>query len=297
MKKIILAALFCAALPTLAHAQIYINTGTIVSEYTYTGGFVRNVVTSGLTVADNLTFGADGNLYVADDSAGAVKKFNPDTGAFLGNVITGLNRATSCKFDADGNLYVSEYNANRVLKVNPATGSVLQTYPGVAAALGLQFMPGGDLLAAEGNSGGNVRRINITTGAISSFYASSNIADVHLLPNGNYLVADRNGSRLHRLSATGSLIGDFSATVASLPYFMDNTDTTLYIGSSGNGVYRYNINTGAFLGSFGAGNAIGVAIRPSATTVPEAGTLALLVIPFLGAIVRRYTRAGKVDLL
>ena len=296
MKKILCAALLCALTTSLAHAQVYINTTTTVSEYNYNGGFVRNVVTSGLVGAQNSTFGADGNLYVADDSAGAVKKFNPDTGAFLGTVISGLNRATSCKFGADGNLYVSEYNANRVVKVNPATGTILQSYPGVAAAIGLQFMPGGDLLATEGGSGGNVRRINTTTGAISSFYASTNIADVHLLPNGDYLVADRSGNRLHRLSATGSLIGDFSATVASFPYFMDNTDTTLYIGSATNGVYRYNITNGAFLGSFGAGGASGVAIRPSATAVPEAGSLALFALPLLfGAIVRRPTHKIQKD--
>ncbi len=287
MKTIIIAALLCAVTTTLAHAQVYINTGTAISEYTYDGGFVRNVVTSNLVGAQNIVFGAGGSLYVSDDSAGAVKKFNPDTGAFLGTVISGLNRATNVKFGADGDLYVSEYNKNRVLKVNPADGSILQAYSGVTAALGLQFMPGGDLLATEGGSGGNVRRINTTTGAISSFYASTNIADVHLLPNGNYLVADRSGNRLHRLSATGTLIGDFSATVASFPYYMDNTDTTLYIGSATSGVYRYNINTGAYLGSFGAGGASGVAIRPAATAVPEAGTLVLLGLPIVGIFLRR----------
>ena len=287
--RITLAVLLCALSPLLARAQVYINDSTSVSEYTYAGGFVRTVVSTGLSTADNLTFGADGLLYVADDTAGAVKKFNPDTGAFLGNVITGLNRCTTCKFGPDGNLYVSEYNKNRVLKVNSATGSILQAYTGVTAALGLQFMAGGDLLATEGLGSSNIRRINTTTGAISSFYASANIADVHLLPNGGYAVTDRSGSQLHRLSATGSLIGDFSATSPGGPYFMDNTASTLYVGSGTGGVSRYDINTGAYLGGFGSNGSTGVAIRSSATAVPEGSALmlALSAASVVGGVVLR----------
>lgn len=291
MKRILLSVLLCMSVITLAHAQVFINTETAVSEYTASGVFIRNVVTSGLTSAYNTTFGMDGLLYVADGGEGAIKRFNPDTGVFVGNVISGLSASTDCKFGTDGNLYVSEYNNNRVLQVNPVTGSIMQAYTGINAALGLQFMPNGDLLATEGNSGGRIRRINTTTGIVSTFLTSTNIADVHLLPDGDYVFTDRNGSRLHRTTAAGGAFSDFTGgSVASFPYFMGNNATTLYVGSATNGVFRYDINSGAFLGSFGPGGASGVAIRPVAVTVPEASALALFAgfgIPGVVLIVRR----------
>lgn len=297
MKRLILAALLCSISATFAHAQIYVNTGTSVSEYTEGGTFLRNVVTTNLTGGFNVTFGTDGLLYVADDSAGAVKKFNPDTGAFIGNVVTGLNRVTDCTFGADGNLYVAEFDNSRVLRINPANGAVLQAYTGISSVTGLEFMPNGDLLATEGTtSNSRVVRINTTTGNTSTFLTSSLLVDVELLSGGDYVFTDRNGSRLHRTSASGGSFTDFTnGFVSGFPYFMDSTASTLYVGSINSGISRYDVNSGAFLGNFGPSGTYGVAVRPTVVAVPEVSALTLFVLPILTLGVMGYRRSTSKD--
>src|SRR5262249_55759447 len=79
------------------------------------GNFIENFVgpgVGGLHGPTGMAFGPDGNLYVADASAGAnnILKFNGQTGAPLGVFASGLNGPTALRYDAiDGNFYTTNF--------------------------------------------------------------------------------------------------------------------------------------------------------------------------------------------
>ena len=77
-----------------------------------------------------LTFGADGNLYVAGYSSGAVYKFQGGTGTFLGVFCndTRINRPAGIAFGPDGNLYLACVNTAQVLRFNGTTGAFIDVF-------------------------------------------------------------------------------------------------------------------------------------------------------------------------
>jgi len=90
------------------------STGQFIDAFTSTATFGSE--------AQGLTFGADGNVYVADGFN--VDRYNPTTGAFMSHFATGggLERAGEVRFGLDGNLYVV---GNSLLKFNGRTGAFI----------------------------------------------------------------------------------------------------------------------------------------------------------------------------
>src|SRR5690348_10418837 len=99
-----------------------------------TGAFLGTFVTSGsggLSYPRGLTFGPDGNLYVASEQVSAnsgtnaVLKYDGTTGAFLGTFVSdgsgGMNTPIALTFGPDGNLYVGTGGNRGPLKYNGST--------------------------------------------------------------------------------------------------------------------------------------------------------------------------------
>jgi sugar lactone lactonase YvrE len=98
----------------------------------YIGVFV-SAGSGGLSSPSYMTFGPDGNLYVA--SSNGVLRYNGTTGAFLGIFVAngsgGLSGATGIAFDPSGSyFYVGSFGSGQVLKYNAQSGA----YVGVAAS-------------------------------------------------------------------------------------------------------------------------------------------------------------------
>ena len=94
-----------------------------------TGAFELGFGASEIITGFGLDFGADGNLYVVSGSSNLVVKFDPLTGASMGNFVTagsgGLNGAIGCEFGPDGNLYVASLNTDIIERFNGMTGAPL----------------------------------------------------------------------------------------------------------------------------------------------------------------------------
>ena len=87
------------------------------------GTFVKDFIPSGsggLSTPYYLAYGPDGNLYVSGD--GGIKKYDGQTGAYLGDVFTA--HGGHMLFDPDGSFYLSDYDHDSVEKVDANTGQV-----------------------------------------------------------------------------------------------------------------------------------------------------------------------------
>jgi hypothetical protein len=141
-----------------------------------------------------VVMGPDGMLYVAvrhQMPGGDIFKFNPITGAFLGDFVAGnaendLNNPGVPTFGPDGNLYVSCFanggnDTDKILKFDGRTGAYLgkidldqvgQPRFGPQQVL---FGPGGKLFVPNtfgGPDQGEVRRYDVSTGAFDVFVPS-----------------------------------------------------------------------------------------------------------------------------
>lgn len=149
----------------------------------------------------DLTFGADGNLYIADKFANRVVIMDPDTLEIIGDIGQGrLAGAHDVSFDPQGLLYVAATGLSAVISYDvsgddPVTKAALQPFPqteGVLAhsngRLYVMASGSGQLLAVEGEN------------VVSAVGGLSGAHDVAEAPDGTIWVADNFRRRLVQFS-------------------------------------------------------------------------------------------------
>jgi streptogramin lyase len=182
-----------------------------------------------------LTFGLDGNLYVAGEISGNVTRFDGQTGVFIDTFIPngpsgvpsgsgGVNPPLDLRFGPDNNLYVASRDTNQVLRYDGVTGAFL----GVAAS-------GGGLNAPVAETFG---------------------------PDGHLYVSSFQTNQVLRYDGTtGAFIDVFSSGggLAQPNNLAFGPDGNLYMTGEGSGVQRYDGTTGAFIDTFAPLGGWGVA--------------------------------------
>jgi len=83
----------------------------------------------GLNFTQEVRFGLDGNLYVSGINNTTIKKYDGQSGEFLGDFTSGytLDRPTKMNYGPDGRLYVSQWGTvqNAVVRFDTATGEFI----------------------------------------------------------------------------------------------------------------------------------------------------------------------------
>lgn len=133
-------ALFLTALlshpsPIRADLLVASSTNASILRFSTAGTSLGTFVpagSGGLILPTNPIFGPDGNLYVPDFSAGAVRRYSGSTGAFIDSFVPpgsgGLSEPPAATFGPDKNLYVIDYGASVIRKYNGTTGAYVGVF-------------------------------------------------------------------------------------------------------------------------------------------------------------------------
>ena len=114
---------------------------------------------------------APAQLYVGSSADDRVKRFDAQTGAFLGESPQLPATPFGLALGADGLLYVAvDGNANHVRRLNPQTGADLGQFSQGGNMAGITFGPGGDLFVVDAVPG-DIGRFDGATGAFEGIFA------------------------------------------------------------------------------------------------------------------------------
>jgi streptogramin lyase len=180
------------------------------------GGNPTVFATTGIGIPSGLAFDSAGNLYVANETGNAIRKFSP-AGVDLGNfATTGLNGPEGLAFDSAGNLYVANAGSNTVRRFSPAgvdLGDFATT--GLNFPSGLAFDSAGNLYVTNANNTVNTVRKFSPSGVDLGNFATTGLNGPEGLAfdsAGNLYVANNEAANIRRFSPTGVDLGDFVIT-------------------------------------------------------------------------------------
>lgn len=265
-----------AALGQNAPGDLLITLGDPPSVLRYspvTGILLGDFVTpgnGGIDLPQTLTYGPDGNLYVASFGSRNVLRYDGMTGAFIDVFVPagsgGLGAPYGVIFGPDGNLYVTSFffaTNPGVLRYDGRTGAFIDVF-----ALGFFFSS--PAFGPDGNfyvsSPSGVQRYNGLTGQpfpapgqSGAFFAAADNAPITFGPHGDLFVTFQCRNVRRYDSTTGALIGTFiTADQVPLPFdqciagLAFGPDRNFYIIGFYSTVYRYDGQTAAFINSYGS---------------------------------------------
>ncbi len=230
----------------------------------YQGIFTKNAAgtapDSGLIRPFGMTFGANGNLYVASLGTAQIREYNGTTGNFVRVVASGVGLVNSLAVAPDGSLLYSSYNqtvngaavgAIDRVDLNTGTISVLASGNGMQFPTGITVDPvNGDLFVAssrtQNSTTGSIYQYNSLTGAFKGVFVSP---------------------------VSGGLVAPAQIDFGPANPFNSSALPELYVtsffGSNANAVTRFDSN-GAFSGIAASGSGI---VNPGGVQYGEDGIL------------------------
>jgi len=229
-----------------------------------------------------ITFGPDGNLYVAAGDTDHVLRLAGSTGASLGVFTRGatIRSPRNVNFGPDGAFYVADGSLGQVLRFDGATGAFDRVFvqdPALQGPTSFTFGPDGNVYVVSVLTD-RVLKFEGTTGALLGPFATTNLRqphDVSFGPDANLYVTNSGSTIIQRFRGdTGEYIGPFVTDPAlRQPLGMAwGPDGNLYVANQGaNEIRRYDGATGASLGALVASGAGGLSSPSFFVFLPTAG--------------------------
>ena len=257
----VVGAAILSAAPIPNGAVMVSRENGTVRHYTPAGALVQTL-TGGSSYMTGSTFDAAGNFFVTNFGANLVKKYD-NNGVFVSNTGGVGSSPESVVFNAAGDYIVGSVGGG--LRRFSAAGALLETD---VAGTRIDFF---DLAADQETvyytqEGRTIQRYNIVTntaGASINLTGGGSAFAIRLLPGGGLLVADR--SNIKRLDAAGVLaqVYDQAGIDDWFALNLDPDGVTFWSAGISNGrVRRFNLASGAVVGSFDSGGEVyGLSVR------------------------------------
>ena len=219
-----------------------------------------------------VTFGPDGNLYVAAGDTDRVLRFDGKTGASMGVFTSGGGFVSprNVNFGPDGSFYVADGVQNKILRFAPS-GQFTDVFiqgPPINGPTSFTFGPDGNVYVVSVLTS-KILKFDGQTGALAGEFVTSNLSEPHDLafgPDGNLYVSNAENHLIQRFRGdTGAFINTFAndpllVTPLGLTW---GPDGNLYVANQGhNDVRRYDGRTGALIDAF-------IAMGSQSVTMPS----------------------------
>lgn len=195
----------------------------------------------------------ENTMLVSNLNNGRITKFDPNTGAHLGEFATGIGGPTRMRLGPDSLLYVLQWSGNGKVWRYTLAGAFMGefTATGVPTSIGLDWDSAGNLYVSSYN-GKYVRKFS-PTGADLGNFVSANLAgptNIWFAENGDLFVVDYNGGSVKRFDSAGNYKGVF---IAGLPQgegvaFLPNGH--ILLGAGGTSSVREYDAGGTLIGDF-----------------------------------------------
>ncbi len=231
-----------------------------------TGAFVDNFVppgSGGLNSPQEIIFGPDGHVYITGFGNPRIKKYDRDSGQYLGDFTQNytLRQPTKTIFHTDSLIYVSQWAGNeKVVRFRQDNGDFVDefTSTGVVNGMGQAWDTEGNVYVVSwgtDGSNGNVQKFD-ATGAFQEIFIPTGRGGLSGPVNiwregGEFFVVDWSIGRVLRFdSVTGAFNGTFISGLVRTEGFTFADDGSIFLCDwQLNRVNRYD-STGSFLGVF-----------------------------------------------
>jgi hypothetical protein len=235
-----------------------------------------------LTAGDGLTFGPNGNLFVAQESGnGNILEFTP--GGAQSTFTSQAGTPTFLAFNGAGNLFESDHNGN--IFEYSSKGSQTTFATGMDEPQGLAFNSAGDLFVAGGNQSPYI--YEYTPAGVQSTFTTqvNNPIGIAFNSAGNLFEADANSGNIYEFTPAG-VRSTFASGLSNLQGLAFNQTGDLFVGT-GDSIDEFTPNGTKSTFTSATGGA-GLAFEP----VPEPSAYALVGLG-LAALIIRFRKNAK----
>lgn len=243
------------------------GTNAVVLFDGVTGEYIRDFVpngSGGLSITQDVLFAADGHLLVSGRGSSQIKKYDSNTGTFLGNFTSGydLDQPTKMSFSPTGSLLVSQWGQNKtgVAEFDGITGVFIrEIIPALNLGMDHVWDAEGNLFIASYGSL-DVKKYD-SSGAFLSVIISSGLqGPVNLWFDSNFSalnVVDWLSGSVRKYSPSGTFISTLISGLNTVEGFAFDNDDHLYLCEWGsNRIKQYQWPSGSFIKIFCSGHVV-----------------------------------------
>ncbi|HMQ47304.1 MAG TPA: T9SS type A sorting domain-containing protein [Saprospiraceae bacterium] len=266
-----LALLFAMESVAQSEIAVFVNSrgSNAIKKYDENGNFMGDFIqpnSGGLIAPEDIVFHPDGTMLVTGAGNTAIKRYNAQTGVYMGNFSSGYALETPSKMSIgwDSLLYVTQWGTtqNKVVRFD-LQGNFVDEFTDVPTPNGLGHVWDADknfYISVYGNGGnGTVQKFDSLGHSLGTFINSTILqgpTNIWFDHNGDMLVEDWTVGRVLRYNSDGQYIGVFVDGLSNPEGIAFLPNGQLLIGDWGEDAVHLIDSTGQVLGYFTSGNGL-----------------------------------------
>lgn len=237
--------------------------------YDQNGLFLDDFIPSnsgGLVTPEDVLFHPDGSMLVTGSGNTAIKRYDGETGAYLGDFSSGYDLEIPSKMSLgwDSLIYVTQWGTTQQTVVRfSLDGQFVDEFTQVPAPNGIGHAWDAEhnfFLALYGNgTNGSVQKFDTAGNSLGTFVSTTYLqgpTDIWFDTNGDLLVEDWTTGKVLRYDTAGQYVGEFITGLTNPEGIATLPNGQMIIGDWGEDAVHLVDSSGAVLGYFASGNSL-----------------------------------------